>query len=93
VDSEKLFWAETRFVASAPHPGFDRKNWKATRAGRTIRVSVPTTRDLVVQYVQTLASEKGCDCEMFWVMHPLDARSHEIFAPVTYVCQAQIESD
>ncbi|HTR46622.1 MAG TPA: hypothetical protein VMM16_04455 [Verrucomicrobiae bacterium] len=88
-----VFWAETKFALHAPHTGFNRANWKAKRAGRTLRVSLPMQREKLDEKVRSVATERGCDCPTFWVMHPEDARAHELFATTTYVCQAQIESD
>lgn len=93
-DSKRpVFWAETKFVAGTPHRGLNRENWKGKRAGRTLRVSMPTKRDRLDERVRDDAARAGCECETFWVMHPSDAKGCELFAKVTYVCQAQIESD
>jgi hypothetical protein len=94
MDSDRpVFWAETKFVSHAPHSGLSRANWKSNRAGRTLRVTAPTRRDLLDEPIRETAAERGCNCEVFWVMHPTDARSCNLFATTTYVCQAQIESD
>jgi len=58
-----------------------------------LRVSMPTKRDRLDEQVRDTASQAGCQCQMFWVMHPSDAQKCELFAKVIYVCQAQIESD
>lgn len=87
------FWAETKFVDRVPHHGLSRENWKANRAGRTLRVTSPTRRDLLDEAIRDTAAERGCDCQVFWVMHPDDARGCNLFATTIYVCQAQIESD
>ena len=87
------FWAETKFVSEVPHRGLDRSNWRARRAGRTLRVSMPLKRESLDERVREDATRTGCGCQQFWVMHPVDAASCELFAKVIYVCQAQIESD
>lgn len=88
-----VHWAPTRFVPHAPHSGLNLANWRAKRAGRELRVSAPVARDKLDPDVRAMAAEKGCDCEMFWAMHPSGAQSCDLDAPITYVCQAQIESD
>ncbi|MFY9689204.1 MAG: hypothetical protein WA369_03030 [Candidatus Acidiferrales bacterium] len=94
MESERpTFWAETKFVGHVPHSGLSRENWKTNRAGRTLRVTSPTRRDLLEEPIRETAAERGCDCKVFWVMHPEDARSCNLHAATIYVCQAQIESD
>ena len=63
------------------------------RAGRAVRVSMPLKRDVLDECVREVAARTGCKSELFWIMHPTDAASCELFAKVVYVCQAQIETD
>ncbi len=87
------YWAETKFVVRAPHRGLSGPNWKTKRSGRSVKVSTPIKRAQLDEYVRRAAEEAGCDCEMFWLMHPADAQGCGLTANMVYVCQAQIESD
>lgn len=87
------FWAETRFVFWAPHRGLSSPNWKAKRSGRAVKVSMPIKRAHLDEEVRKAADDAGCDCGMFWIMHPDDAQGCGLTANMVYLCQAQIESD
>jgi len=89
----RAYWAETKFVPRAPHRGLSAPNWKAKRSGRAVKISMPIKRAQLHEEVRRAAEEAGCDCEMFWVMHPGDAQDCGLMANMVYVCQAQIESD
>jgi hypothetical protein len=93
ADDRRAYWAETRFVPSVPHRGLSAPNWAAKRSGRSVKVSMPIRRAELDHDVRSAAEEAGCDCEMFWLMHPGDAQGCGLTANMVYVCQAQIESD
>jgi len=93
AEERHAYWAETKFVPWAPHSGLSAPNWKAKRSGRSVKVSMPTRRAQLDEDVRQAAEDAGCDCEMFWLMHPGDAQDCGLTANMVYVCRAQIESD